>query len=346
VNRAAAVAVALLASGCWTSRYLAEQGAGQLRLLRARRRITEVLADPTTPAQTKERLQLAKAARDFGVEVLGLRGGDAFTRFLDLDGKPVAWNVVAAEKDRLQPRLRAFPIAGRVPYVGYFREASARAEAARLAAEGLDVVVLEVAGYSSVGVLSDPIYSSMLDGPPARIVEVVLHEMLHGTIYLPGHSAWNESLATFVGLEGARGFFARQEAGAGAIDELVRAAAQRERDQARFAALVAPFLAELEALYHGPLPRAEKLRRREPIFARLQDAFRREFPPKPGRALPLLLRGPINNALLSTIATYNRATPEHRRLYAQVGWDLRRFVALYRYAVESTDDPIAWLKRR
>ena len=58
-------------SGCWSGDYLAKQGLGQLRLLRARRRIEDVLHDPSVDPETKRRLRLAKAARDFGVRVIG-----------------------------------------------------------------------------------------------------------------------------------------------------------------------------------------------------------------------------------------------------------------------------------
>ena len=56
-------------AGCWSGDYLAQQGVGQLKLLRARRRIADVLADP----DGRRRHQAAAArwrvaARDFGVE--------------------------------------------------------------------------------------------------------------------------------------------------------------------------------------------------------------------------------------------------------------------------------------
>ena len=97
--------------GCTTASYLWEQGRGQLHLLRARRRIRDVLDDPATSEATKARLRLAVRAREFGVRVLGLRGGDAYTRYLDTGDEPIAWSVYAAYPDRLKPFLHHFPIA-------------------------------------------------------------------------------------------------------------------------------------------------------------------------------------------------------------------------------------------
>ena len=215
--------------GCSTVTYLAQQGIGQLRIMHSRRRITDVLADPTVNADTKARLQLAVSAREFGIEVLGLRGGDAYTRFVDTQGRPLAWNVWAAPKDRLRPVKHHFAIAGDVPYLGYFRERDALRKQAELEARGLDTFVGEVAGYSTLGITSDPVFSSMLEGSPAHIVEVTLHEMLHGTLYLPGHSDWNESLATFVGLSGAALFFTVTGGGAAAVRRRLTMCSSRQR---------------------------------------------------------------------------------------------------------------------
>jgi predicted aminopeptidase len=343
VRRAVLLVALLGSSGCWTGSYLVAQGMGQLRLLRARRAIADVLIDPAVDVQIKERLRLAVAARDFGVTVLGLRGGDAYTRYLETGDAPVAWNVSAAPRDRLAPHLHRFPIVGAVPYLGFFDQADARREEARLRAAGLDTWVRPVAGYSTLGFFSDPIYSSMLEGSDAAVVEVVLHEMLHGTVYLAGRSEWDEGLATFVGLHGAAAFFAARgdAATAGAMIEEAR---RRERDEAAFARWFAPLVDELHALYASDLPRAEKLRRRQEVFARARADYRRRFPPRPGHREGALARTPWNNAVIVALAVYHSATPELRRLYQRAGRDLAQMIRLCKFAVENERDPIGWLR--
>jgi predicted aminopeptidase len=338
------LALVALQTGCWTTAYLSQQGVGQLRMMHSRRRITEVLGDPGVNEELKRRLRLAVAARTFGIEVLGLRGGDAYTRFVDLHGRPLAWNVWAAPKDQLKAVRHHFAIAGDVPYLGYFRERDARREEARLRARGLDTFIGEVSGYSTLGVTSDPVFSSMLEGSDAHIVEVVLHEMLHGTLYLAGHSAWNESLATFVGLHGAALFF-RATAGEAGAREVFAEAAARERQSERFSQFLDPVLKELEALYASPRSRDEKLRLREAVFTRAQRRYLELFPPKPGKPPGAFAREPLNNALLVANATYHRATPEHERILARLGGDLAAFVRLYKHAVNDEDDPLDYLKR-
>lgn len=327
-------------AGCSTVAYLAEQGRGQLHLLKARRRIRDVLDDPAVPEDTKARLRLARRARDFGVRVLGLRGGDAYTRFLDTGAEPIAWSVYAAPRDRLEPYLHRFPITGAVPYLGFFDKASAEKKQAELDARGLDTYLVPVSGYSTLGFTSDPVYSSMIDGSPARIVEVVLHEMLHGTLYRPGHAEWNESLATLVGFEGAARFFAEEaeeehEAAAQRVDEVRAEARERDRRETEMAAFLQPLVAELVALYARDIPREEKLRLREPIFERAAREYRTRFPPRPpspGERPRLRAsraageRQRLNNAVLLSLTTYHRSTPALRAELAAARGDLRLFL--------------------
>jgi predicted aminopeptidase len=333
-------ALVLSASGCFEARYLAKQGVGQWKLFRARRSVADVLTDPATDEKTKERLRLAMEARKFGVEVLGLRGGDNYTRYLPTGGKPVAWNLTAAPKDKLRPLVWRFPIVGVVPYLGFFEEKDARAMQLKLRDQGFDTYVRPVAGYSTLGLTSDPIYESMLDEGDARIVETVLHEMLHGTLYLAGRSSWNESLASFVGVHGAAAFFAQRggdEAGQRVLDE----AKQREKDEARFYTYLEPMHRALEALYAQPISREEKIRRRAEVFDMARARFAEMYP---GRR-SVFTDPRLNNAVFVSYGVYHQGAPEHERIYRRLRGDLAEMVRLYKYAVENTEDPIAWLSR-
>lgn len=321
----------LASSGCSTAAYLLEQGRGQLHLLKARRRIAEVLADPAVPATVKARLGLAERAREFGVRRLGLRGGDAFTRYLDTGDRPIAWSVYAAYPDRLAPYLHRFPITGAVPYLGFFDRASALREKGRLEGRGLDTFLVEVAGYSTLGLTADPIYSSMLSGSEASVVEVVLHEMLHGTVYRPGESEWNESLATLVGVEGAAAFFAARPGSASEAEAVRGQAREREAREQAFAEFLRPLIAELQALYARPLPPADKLRLRQPILERAMEDYRARFPPRPGERKPRAWsRQPLNNAVILAFTTYHASGPALRAELAAVGGDLAALVRRYR----------------
>ncbi len=307
-----------------------------------RRRIVDVLADPALPAETRRRLELAWRARQFGIDKLGLRDGDNFDRYVETNGAPIAWNLTAAYADRLElVSLQAFRSSAPCPISGFSKRPTPRPWPTSCAHAGsTSRCRYPVAGYSTLGYFADPIYSSMLDGPDERIVEVVLHEMLHGTVYIKGESSFNESLATFVGLQGAALFFSAakgQQAGRAVLEE----ADEATRFEEAFSDFLRGVLAQLKALYAEPISHAEKLTRRQAVFAAAQVEYRRRFPPAPNETATFLAE-PLNNALLLSYAVYHEDSGLHRQLFARVGNNLAAFVRLYRVAAKRREAQ-AWL---
>lgn len=329
--------------------YVARQGLGQLRLLRARRPITEVIADPATPAPLRKRLRLALSARQFGIDVLGLRDAGEFSRYVDTGG-PVAYSVSAAYRTRFKPVLWHFPLVGSVPYLGFFRREQALAEAEALRKQGFDTYLRPVSGYSSLGYFLSPIYASMLDEPgplgELRTVETVLHEMAHTTAYLTSASELNESFATLVGVQGAALYYQlRGDAESGAA--VLRDAQEQERRALRFSAWLQPVLRELAALYRRAAAEhkseAEILRQREAFFESAMLRYRAAFPS--GQRYRRLAEGPLNNAVFLAFGVYHRSGSLQQDLLGSVAGDLRAFIDLYREA-QKRRDAAQWLKRR
>lgn len=343
----ASVLPLLLDAGCFTAKYLGQQAAGQLHLLRIRRHVDDVLTDPATPEPLRDRLKLALAAREFGVEVLGMRGGAEFKRFVDTGG-PVAYNLTAAPRTAWRILRWHFPLVGTVPYLGFFDRRDAMKQAQQLEARGYDVYVRPVGAYSTLGYLISPIYASMLDrpGPEGEVqtVETILHEMAHSTAYLRSASELNESYATLVGVEGAARFF--RERGSVAQSQLVRQLAEEEEQRhIAFSAWLEPVLRDAAAFYQEAqqraLPPPEIERERAAFFARVSASYRAAFPSGP--RYRRLAEGPINNAVLLSFGVYHRSSDLQQRLLAHVRGDLREFVGLYRQA-ERRSDGAAWLR--
>jgi predicted aminopeptidase len=162
--------------------------------------------------------------------------------------------------------------------------------------------------------------------------------MLHATVYLAGHTEWNESLATVVGVEGAARFFAAR-GDASAAAELAEEARRREQDQESFARFLAPIVDELERLYASTaLSPAEKIERRELIFAHAVAQYRAQF-----HRSGAFVDQPLNNAVILAFAVYHRATPIHQHLLERLGGDLRALVAVCKHAVEDEPDPLGYL---
>ena len=166
----------------------------------------------TDDAKLAERLKRAREIRAFASQELALPDNASYTRYTDVGRPFVVWNVFAAPALSLTPRQWCFPVAGCVSYRGYFNEAEARAEAARLAAEGDDVYIGGVPAYSTLGWFDDPVLSSFIRYPDTALARLVFHELAHQVVYAKDDTEFNESFATAVEEAGVARWIAKQSA--------------------------------------------------------------------------------------------------------------------------------------
>src|SRR5580698_10261549 len=179
------LAVALIVAtlpGCAIG-YFTQAAQGQWRLMRARRPIEQVIADPTSSEELKARLRVVQDARDFASSDLGLPDNRSYRSYSDLKRPYVVWNVVAAPEFSIEPLRWCFPFTGCLSYRGYFKESNARAFAAGLAARGNDTLVAGVAAYSTLGHFSDPVLNTMMRYGDLELVAMIFHELAHQLIY-------------------------------------------------------------------------------------------------------------------------------------------------------------------
>ncbi len=336
------IASTALLGGC-SLPYYWQAAAGHLSLLSKRVPIETVLKDPQTSPQTREALSTVLAARRFAADELGLPDNRSYATYVDLDrntggaasgdappehdnGGPAAanarrvrniavWNVVAAEEFSVDPRTWCFPFAGCVSYRGYFSEEAARRYAARLEAEGLDVLVGGATAYSTLGYFADPVVSTMIEGPEYRIVELLLHELAHQKFYLKGDSDLNEAFATAVAEYGTQRWL-MQTADAGSLD----AYRQQAVIQTQFAGLISRQRERLHAIYAGTGPAGEKRRAKAAAFETLRAEYAALKASWDGRAnYDAWFSRPLNNAHIASVSTYRYWVPGLLRLLESRG---------------------------
>jgi predicted aminopeptidase len=213
-----------LAAGCGGSLYVARVGWSEARILMARQPIADVLARPDVDPALRARLELVLAVRAFATDTLGLRVGDSYATYAEVDGRAQVWVLSAARRDRLESHTWWYPIVGRVPYRGFFSSPEAEAAGRDLARDDLDVDVRPAVAFSTLGWFADPLLSTTATAPPVELAETVIHELFHATLWVKGATAFNESAATFVGHRGAAAFFC-----AGPAADADRCAAARRR---------------------------------------------------------------------------------------------------------------------
>ncbi|MEN8640928.1 aminopeptidase [Pseudomonas sichuanensis] len=325
-------ALGVLLSGCSSLGYYGQLAEGQWQLLRARQPVAQVIDDPATRPELRQRLQFAQQARVFASEQLKLPDNGSYRVYAELGRPYVVWNVFATPELSLQPVTHCFPVAGCVAYRGYYQQGAARGAAALMREQGLDVYVGGVEAYSTLGWFDDPILSSMVGWGGERLATVIFHELAHQRFYVQDDTEFNESFASFVEQEGtrqwraARGLAAVEERGAGQRDAFIRLVlASRER---------------LQAIYAGPLDEAGKRVAKQAEFERLRREYRevRDRDWAGDRRFDAWIFAPMNNAKLLPFGLYDQWVPAFSQLFKEVGGDwlafYQRVEALGRLPIE------------
>ncbi|MCL7943167.1 aminopeptidase [Marinobacter sp. ATCH36] len=315
-------------SGCTTVGYYSQAVSGHLSLMMSTQPVTELLDAPSTPPQLKQKLSVANDAREFAENRLALPVGDAFSTYAELGRPWVIVNLVAAPEFSLEAHRWCYPVIGCQSYRGYYQLEKARKEEQSFIDDGYDTFIGGVTAYSTLGWFDDPLHTGFTSLPDNRMVALMFHELAHRVVYIDDDTAFNESFATAVELEGLRLWLEQRDDREG-----FRSALARLQHRSQTLTLVETASAQLETLYaqRGTLPETELRQRKAQVFEQLQDNYR-------ARSEDWEQPGPLgedpqelNNANLALFSQYNQYVPAFRQLIREKETD---FAAFYR-AVEA-----------
>jgi predicted aminopeptidase len=331
---------ALVCSGCYTLK----QGTTMLGYLNRAVPLEELLKKDEGEAAKENRsfVRKVESIRRFAIDELGLKESKNYTRYVELDRDYLAAVVSASAKDSFTPHQWWFPVVGKVPYKGFFDPGDARKERAKLEKKDLDVWIRRVDAFSTLGWFHDPLYSYMKNYSDSRLADLIIHELLHATVYLKNHSGFNEELAEFVGTEGAR-LYMKKTVGPGAGEEPLLAGTRADAEA--YLAFIRQLIAELDGVYQSGLSREEKLWRKEEIIAGAKTRFDENygvlFKTENYRAFSTL---PVNNAYLELYRLYYGENHYFKDLYEKSGGDLPQFIAAAK-TLKGRGDPREELER-
>jgi predicted aminopeptidase len=85
-------------SGCQTFSFYGQAIRGQISLIRSEESSAKLIADPKTPADLKEKLELVDQLRAFADKDLKLPVDGHYRKYADLNRPFVVWNVEAAKR--------------------------------------------------------------------------------------------------------------------------------------------------------------------------------------------------------------------------------------------------------
>ncbi|MDR2743227.1 MAG: aminopeptidase [Treponema sp.] len=328
VPAAAAIllAGAALFSGCYTLR----QGAVMLGYLN-RAVPLESLAEEAAVGDGESPAAFAAQVRDirrFAMEELGLKESKNYTRYVEIDRDYLAAVVSACAKDSFTRHEWWFPVVGKVPYKGFFDPKDAQKEREKLKKRDLDVWIRGVDAFSTLGWFRDPLYSYMRNYPPHRLANLLIHELLHATVFVKGYVQFNEELAEFVGNAGARLYIEKTY---GVDSEEYRMIGASDGDSAVFLAFIRKLIAELETVYAGEADREEKLKQKAEIIREAQARFEAGYDAMfQSDDYRWFVKLEVNNAYLELYRLYYEEDTFFKDLYERSGRDLPRFIAAAR----------------
>jgi predicted aminopeptidase len=318
--------------GCADAGYLLQSASGHLSMLRAAKPVTQWLDDAQTPPDLKARLALAQRIRRFAVTDLGLPDNPSYNQYADLKRRAVVWNVVAAPEFSLKLKTWCFPVTGCIGYRGYFDEAQARALAAELKADGLEVSVYGVPAYSTLGWMNwaggDPLLNTFINYPEGELARLIFHELAHQVAYARDDTMFNESFATAVERLGGARWLARQGSPA-AKAEFEAQVSQR----AQFRALTLATRRALADVYQQKMPLAQDGYTQLAIKNRVMENFRNQYAQVKagwiGAAGTNAARfsgydawvANANNASFGAQAAYDELVPDFEALFERINQD-------------------------
>ncbi len=315
---AALTALAALTS-CRAVHFYAQAAQGQWEIMRKARPLAEVQRSATT--QVKQRLELVEELRAFAARELRLPAERQYDRYTDLERKFVVWVVNATPEFSVEAKTWWYPVVGELKYRGYFHEADAEREAARLRAQGYDVDVSGTEAYSTLGWLRDPVLNTFLHRSDAELAELIFHELTHQRLYLKGDTDFNEALATAAGEAGAKQWLRSK----GRLADLEKYERKLRVERAIIAAILRT-RSELGEVYaHHTGDGTERLRElKSAAFRRLRaeaGSLRERAGVKQRRPLELL-----NNAGLNSVASYYDMLPGFERMLRKCGGSVPEFL--------------------
>jgi predicted aminopeptidase len=326
-----------------TGRYIARAAWEEAKILARRRSIPELVEDGQTPPPIRAKLQLVLAARAFAEDSVGLRAGDSFTTYSQLDSDTLVLVLSGAYRDRLERYTWWFPVVGRVPYKGFFDADQAKSAARELESRGFDTYLRPASAFSTLGFFNDPLLSTTLRQDSVDLANTVVHETTHSTFFARGEAVFNESFANFVGARGAAWFYRTR--GRPNVAEQADARWADQKLLARFWGMLHHSLDSVFNANQGRALEAKRLALRDSIFGsarqRLVDSVGSQLRTINPRALG---RARFDNASLLARRIYLTDLDLFDAVFEREGRDLRATVKRVISLARSKDDPYAAIK--
>lgn len=269
------------------------QHSGAFRAIPIERFLERADIDP----ELKEKLSLVSKTRKWGMQQFSLQNSKSYSRYFPLGREELGFILTVAPPHKLEAQKFSLPLLGNFGYLGFFDRKLALQFARRYASLGFDVHLSGMAGYSSLGILPDPLFSSAVNADDEALVRLILHELTHERVYYKGDTFFSERIAVFV----------EKEASHDALQswEIAEKKSYNDPRSVRFRELILTAKKSLQKTYEQPLSIEQKKAMKQKILSKLylegMDVYGKEADAKKNYAPEHW-----NNAWLLQIHRYSR----------------------------------------
>ncbi len=302
----------------------------EAKILLKRKEISEMLKQETVEQETKEKLKLVLEARKFSKDI-GLKPKGSFSKYSKVDSKNLLWVLSAAKKDKFEAKLWWFPVVGSIPYKGFFSKEDALKESEKLENNNYDTYLRPSDAFSTLGWFDDPILSTTLSRQDLILVNTVIHEIVHNTIWVKNNAYYNETMANAIAAVATIEFFKDKD--------------QKSHEQGKnwlarelkFSVILNNTIEELKLLYSKEIEETEKSKQKEVIFSRYIKDFEKISNKR--------IKTKANNAYLLAQEIYYKKFPDFIDKYKYNGNSLKKFIS-YLKEISNSEKPYNVLSRK
>ena len=188
--------------GVLVDRYYLHVAVGQMRVIWGKVPIAEALENPDY-ADYHQLLKAVAEIRAFGIAKVGLKDTPNYQHYYHTTKPGMTHVLTAAYPLALKSYRWDYPFVGKLPFRGFFDEHEYHRNFLRLINDEFDVWDFHSSAYSTLGWFRDPVTTPMLRRGVQGLAEVLIHEMVHETLFIEDQPDFNEQLASFVGAKAA-----------------------------------------------------------------------------------------------------------------------------------------------
>jgi predicted aminopeptidase len=284
--------------------YLVKQGFYTVKYTFGAKSIEETVQNKRVDDSLATLFENVRSIKRYSIKNIGLADNSNYTRFIRIEKGYLIDLFAASKSDTFRFHEWRFPFFGRTPHLGYFKRKDALRQAEKFKTKGYDVIVAPVDAFSTLGIVSDPVYSFMKKLTLYQLAYLIFHEQTHATIFLKNQMNFNEELASFVGVIGAMAYIKERF---GETSAEYQQALREKEDSETWDRELRELHATLDSVYVKRGSRDEKLRRKKEIIDSfktvMNDNYQVLFKTDGYKCVGTL---PINNAYLGLRMTYSK----------------------------------------